>query len=78
MARKFKFSTSNEALAEAEAEIERIRSTNGNAIDFSGFGLEGLPDSLFTLTSLTTLDLSANQLSALPKAIGSQKSLTGQ
>ena len=39
-------------------------------------GLTALPEAIGELTSLTTLDLSVNQLTVLPEAIGELASLT--
>jgi Leucine-rich repeat (LRR) protein len=67
----------NKAYRDAELKIEQARETGATELNLSGsrFGedadaLSELPETLSQLTSLETLNISANQLTGLPEWIG--------
>ena len=66
-----------------ELALERIRASAEPAhfgdtppLDLSGLGLTELPDELWELTRLTTLNLAGNQLTGVPEAISRLTNLT--
>jgi hypothetical protein len=64
---------------QGEAALERIRAAAANGseeLDLSELGLTELPDELWELKQLTSLNLSRNQLTGVPDAISRLTSLT--
>jgi Leucine-rich repeat (LRR) protein len=57
----------DEAYYEAEKKIEEAQKTLAKKLDLSGMGLTELAESIGQLTQLQSLDLSRNQLMALPE-----------
>ena len=53
------------------ARIEEARKSKATELDLSGEGLSQLPESLGQLSQLQQLDLSDNQLTAVPRRWGS-------
>ncbi len=64
------------AYREAERRIEHAARTRQDHLSFAGKGLTELPDSLWKLTHLRSLDLQRNRLQSLPAEIGKLTALT--
>ena len=60
--------TRDGAYLKAEQKIQEARASGATRLDLRGIGLSELPESIEQLKNLHMLDLSNNQLSALPCA----------
>ncbi|MGW9457802.1 leucine-rich repeat domain-containing protein, partial [Streptomyces globisporus] len=66
----------DDRLADAVMRVASCEQSGARELSLAGLALEALPESLGSLTQLTTLDLAGNQLTSVPESLGSLTQLT--